>query len=172
MDPLFLLAIPAGFAFVMYKAGTWNPNPSLFAAQKRERGRAAQFASVLDRHFDALDVDKTGLLTRSAALPRVDSLNICDAEKSWLRSALAHVGVETYIAPNPWLLGTLDEKYDFTPIGHVVGRHKETRTAVTGGMYHCSAVPYDVWVDDYAISREDLASYVERVDARRTLAAK
>lgn len=166
MDNLVFL-IPAAIVFVIYKANTWNANPSLFAAQKRERDRAASFVDVLTRHFDALDTDKTGLLTQRALLA-VDGLDCSDADKALLRAALCHAGSEVFVAENPWFLAT-PEEYKFTPIGHVIGQRKETTVAVTGHPYGGVAVPVDIWVDDYAISREDLSSYVDRVNARRTL---
>jgi hypothetical protein len=162
-----LFLFPAAVALVIYKANTWNANPSLFAAQKRERDRAASFVDVLTRHFDALDTDKIGLVTRGA-LRAVDGLNCSDADRALLRAALCHAGAEVFVAENPWYLATPAE-YTFTAIGHVVGRRKEIGVSVTGHPYGGVVVPYDIWVDDYAISREDLASYVDRVNQRLTL---
>jgi hypothetical protein len=166
MDNLVFL-IPVVFAFVIYKANTWNSNPSLFAAQKRERARAASFTDVLTRYFDALDTDKTGLLTQHHLLA-VDGLDCNEADKALLRAALCHTGAVVFVAENPWFLAPLAE-YEFTPIGHVTGRRKETSVAITGHPYGGVAVPFDVWVDDYAISRADLVTYVDRVNARQTL---
>lgn len=161
--------IPALIAFVIYKAHGWNANPSLFAAQKRERNRAGSFVDVLTKYFDALDTDKTGLLTQRHLLA-VDGLSCSESDKALLRAALCHAGANIYVAENPWFLAPLAE-YEFTAIGHVIGKRKETRVSVAGHPYGGVSVPYDVWVDDYAISRADLASYVARVNARKTLSA-
>ncbi len=163
----FVLLIPVVLAFVLYKANTWNAKPSLFVAQKRERDRAAAFADVLTRHFDALDTNKTGLLSQHHLLA-VERLSCSEADKAMLRAALCHAGARLFTADNPWFLAPLAE-YEFTPIGHVIGKRKETSVAVTGHPYGGVAIPFDVWVDDYAISRADIASYVERVNARQTL---
>jgi hypothetical protein len=164
-----LFLIPAAVALVIYKANTWNANPSLFAAQKRERDRAASFVDVLTRHFDALDTDKIGLITGASALRAVEGLGCSEADKALLRAALCHIGARVFTAENPWYLATSPAEYTFTPIGHVVGRHKEYAASVTGHPYGGVVVPYEIWVDDYAISREDLASYIDRVKQRQTL---
>lgn len=168
MENLIFL-IPALFAFVAYKAHKWNPNPVLFAAQARERRRASSFVEVLSRYFDELDTDGSGILT-TAHLLEVNKLDCSEQDKALLRAALSNVGKNVYVAENPWLLAPLEE-YTFTPIGHKVGQHKETRCTVTGHPYGGVAVPYEVWVDTYGISRDDLATYVDRVNARKTLPA-
>ena len=161
--------IPVVWAIVIYKANTWNANPALFAAQKRERNRAGAFVEILTRFFDALDTDKTGLLTRQH-LHAVDGLNCSDADKALLRAALCHIGADVFVAENPWFLAPLAE-FEFTAIGHVTGKRKETRVTIAGHPYGGVAVPYDVWIDEYAVSRDDLATYVARVNARETLPA-
>ena len=161
--------IPAVIAFVIYKANTWNANPALFAAQKRERNRASSFVDVLTRYFDALDTDNTGLITQRH-LSAVNGLSCSEADKALLRAALCHTGADIFVAENPWFLAPLAE-YEFTAIGHKVGTRKETSVVVSGHPYGGVAVPIDVWVDDYAVSRADLATYVSRVNARKTLSA-
>ena len=161
--------IPAVLAFVIYKANRWNANPALFAAQRRERNRAASFVEVLTKYFDALDTEKTGLLTRRHLLA-VNTLSCSEADKGLLRAALCHAGADIYVAENPWFLAPLAE-YEFTAIGHVIGKRKEVTAVVTGHPYGGVAVPVEVWVNDYGISRADLATYVARVNARKTLPA-
>ncbi len=161
--------IPVVWAFVFYKAMTWNANPALFAAQKRERKRAGSFVDVLNKFFDVLDTDNTGLLTQQHLLA-VNGLTCSESDKALLRAALCHAGKDIYVAENPWFLAPLAE-YEFTAIGHVIGKRKETRVNIVGHPYGGVSVPYDVWVDDYGISRADLASYVARVNARKTLPA-
>jgi hypothetical protein len=166
----YLAILFPAIALVLYKANAWNANPALFAAQRRERADASKHADILIRFFDALDTAGTGLLT-NRHWRAVDNLPCSDSEKDQIRAALCLARPTVFEAKNPWYLAS-PAVYQLTAIGHVIGQHKETRVAVTGGMYGGYAAPYDVIVNDYAISKADLESYVTRVNARGTLAAK
>ena len=103
-------------------------------------------------------------------LVAVNDLSCSEADKGLLRAALCHAGADIYVAENPWFLAPLAE-YEFTAIGHVIGKRKEVTAVVTGHPYGGVAVPVETWVNDYGISRADLATYVARVNARKTLPA-
>ncbi len=154
---------------VAIKAHLWNHQPILFAAQQRERAQASELAQALLRNFDALDTGNTGLLTHKHLLS-VSELSCNESEQTLLRKALCRAQPEVFVAENPWYLAPL-QSYNFTAIGHVIGKRKESRVAATGGMHGAVAYHYEVDVDDYGISKADIESYVSRVGARKTLSA-
>jgi hypothetical protein len=150
-----------GFAFAARKASKWDYRTPLKQAKENECREAPLVVSCLLKHFDRLDVQGTGLITIES-LAVIDDLAASEADKRRLRHAITNAGPHSFVAFNPWLLAAQHE-CELTPIGHKIGSHMQTEVASSGATGFATA--FDVEVDDYGISRSDLATYVARVNS-------
>lgn len=134
-----------------------------FAAVEIEvRGSAPSIADFASRNFEQLARPEGDLITYESLTAVLEkAAHRADREQiELLRSRLEPQRVDGHGLLN-WPIRWL------TPLGHVIEQQKEKRTGAIGaGMGGAVAYNYDVTVDIYGASRDDIATFVSRVNAQ------
>ncbi len=160
-------AIATGMAFCRYKAIRYDGVRELFEVQLIERETAPKIVECLLRNFSLLS-DARGLITPDV-VNRIESLPLNDDDKFLIWQATRSISADWVVDENPWFLA-LHRYYQRTPIGHIVGLHKEGRSTAASVSHSAGAV-FEIEVEDWGIARQDLETYVERVKSRRIVCA-
>ena len=161
---LYAAGAAAVIACVVNKACRWDPTERLRATQGQERHDALEVVRVFGKYFPRLE-NGDGLVTHDAVRD-IQWLDAPEADKDLLTQFILQAGPRAGFIFNPWVLGPCHE-YEYVRLGHLIGKRQEPMVAPA--VYGPNALLYYIDVDDYAISRADIESYVDRVNAKRDI---
>lgn len=154
-------------AYCRYRAIRYDAVTELRQVQESEREWAPRIVECLRRNFDLLAGSK-GLIT-SDVLTRLDSIGLTVTDRALVEHAIRRISGEWVVDKNPWIFA-LRRYYQCTRLGHIIGLHREER-ATDASLSFSAGTTYEVAVEDWGISLEDVETYLDRVYDRHRVSA-